>query len=109
MGKTEWARSHGSHMYFNTMLNLEDWNSEVDYIILDDFNIEFLPNYKCFFGAQKEFTLTDKYKRKKTVTWGKPLIWLGNQDPTYAKNVDHEWIMANSKIVFIDNKLYLQD
>lgn len=51
----------------------------------------------------------DKYKRKKTVTWGKPLIWLGNQDPTYAKNVDHEWIMANSKIVFIDNKLYLQD
>jgi len=90
-------------------MNLEDWNSDANYIVLDDFNIEYLVNYKCFLGSQTEFTLTDKYKRKRTVTWGKPCIWLGNQDPRYAKNVDINWINANALTVFIDNKLYLQE
>ncbi|ORX47108.1 hypothetical protein BCR36DRAFT_371905 [Piromyces finnis] len=62
-GKTEWARSLGQHMYFNNLLNLDDWDESADYIVLDDFSSDitkFLPSLKCFFGGQKEFTLTDK-------------------------------------------------
>jgi len=67
-GKTEWARSLGKHMYFNNLLNLDDWDESADYIILDDFSpdiTKFLPSWKCFFGGQKQFTLTDKYRGKR--------------------------------------------
>jgi len=79
-GKTEWARSLGKHMYWNGMINLDDWDENAEYAIFDDFGWEFMPCKKAFFGAQKTFTLTDKYKRKKTVIWGKPIIFLCNPD-----------------------------
>lgn len=109
-GKTEWARSLGPHMYFNNLLNLDNWDSEVDYIILDDFSSDitkYLPCWKCFFGGQKEFTLTDKYRGKKTVKWGKPMIWLSNEDIFKNLNIEHiEFIKKNCTVVVLDKKLY---
>lgn len=35
---------------------------------------------KPFFGAQKEFILCDKYMKKRRVKWGKPCIFLCNDD-----------------------------
>lgn len=107
MGKTEWARSLGSHMYFNNLFNLTDWNSDADYLILDDIDFEWIPNKKGWFGAQKSFVLTDKYKGKRTVAWGKPLIYLTNDYPfTKVSNSDLDWYNANCKIVYLQNKLY---
>ncbi|ORX44058.1 hypothetical protein BCR36DRAFT_373539 [Piromyces finnis] len=91
-GKTEWARSLGKHMYFNNLLNMDDWDDTADYIILDDFSSDitkFLPSWKCFFGGQKQFTLTDKYRGKRTVKWGKPMIWLSNEDLYKNLNIEH--------------------
>lgn len=109
-GKTEWARHFGPHMYFNTMLNLDDWDEDADYIVLDDFNSDinkFLPAWKCFFGGQKEFTLTDKYRGKKTVHWGKPMIWLSNEDIFKHLNIEQaDFIKKNCTVICLTNKLY---
>ncbi|ORX77614.1 hypothetical protein BCR32DRAFT_283019 [Anaeromyces robustus] len=110
VGPSEWARHFGRHMYFNTMLNLDDWDEEADYIVLDDFNPDinkFLPAWKCFFGGQKEFTLTDKYRGKKTVHWGKPMIWLSNEDLFKHLNLEQsEFIKKNCTVICLTNKLY---
>lgn len=109
-GKTEWARSLGHHMYFNNLINLDDWDETADYIILDDFSSDinkFFPCWKCFFGGQKQFVLTDKYRGKKTVHWGKPMIWLSNEDIFGKLNIEHiNFIKANCEVVILSNKLY---
>lgn len=109
-GKTEWARSLGKHMYFNNLLNLDDWDDSVDYIILDDFSsdiLKYLPSWKCFFGGQKEFVLTDKYRGKKTVKWGKPMIWLSNEDIFKNLNIEHiNFIKKNCTVIVLDKNLY---
>lgn len=90
-------------MYFNTYINLDRWNDNAKYIILDDFTIEvdkYLPSWKCFFGSQEEFTLTDKYRSKRTVKWGKPLIWLNNEDFKVSLST-YTYIHLNSKIIEI--------
>lgn len=105
-GKTEWARSLGRHVYYNGLFNLDDWDATAKYVIFDDFNIEFFNQYKAWFGAQKRFTVTDKYRKKKTITWGRPMIWIGNDDPRTNDKVDKEWMDLNSVYCFIHNKLY---
>ena len=71
-GKTEWARSLGRHMYFNGQFNLDDWDDDAQYIILDEMNIKYVPNSKAWFGAQRQFVLTEKFRKKRTVKWGNP-------------------------------------
>lgn len=108
-GKTEWARSLGIHMYFNGMINLDDWNPAAEYIIFDDFDWTYLPCKKAFLGAQKQFTITDKYKKKKTVFWGKPCILLYNEDmDPLAKCSTEEvsWLTENVIFTEITNKLF---
>lgn len=109
-GKTEWARSLGKHMYFNNLLNLDDWNEDADYIILDDFNPEitkYLPSWKCFFGGQKQFVLTDKYRGKRTVHWGKPMIWLSNEDIFKHLNFEQiDFVKKNCEVIVLMNKMF---
>lgn len=106
-GKTEWARSLGAHWYFNGLFNMDEIHGSVDYAVFDDVNIEFfLGQYKGWFGAQKEFTLTDKYKGKRKLLWGKPIIWCCNESPMNSKGVDSDWLEANTMVVYIANKLF---
>ncbi|QDJ95217.1 replication-associated protein [Capybara virus 5_cap1_460] len=111
LGKTEWARSLGTAMYFCGQFNLDDWNADASYIILDDFNFKFFPQWKSFLGCQKRFVLTDKYRKKRTVSWGKPCIVLGNDDdesnPCRAlPRTSADWITVNCVFYFLGEKLY---
>lgn len=91
-------------MYFNGMFNLEQWNPDAQYAIFDDWeDWDKFYNYKQWLGAQKEFTVTDKYRKKQNITWGKSCILLSNQNPHFK---DNEWININCFTVFITNKLY---
>lgn len=91
-------------MYFNGLFNLEKWNTEAEYAIFDDWeDWSRFYNYKQFLGAQKEFELTDKYMKKKTVTWGKPCIILSNEEPNFK---DHNWILLNCITETLKNKLF---
>ncbi|AIF34808.2 replication-associated protein [Sewage-associated circular DNA virus-2] len=107
-GKTTWARSLGRHVYWNSLVNLDVWSPLADYIIFDDVDIDFLPGYKCWLGAQKEFTVTDKYKKKRKIMWGKPCIWLciDDKDPLLSSKVYRDWISMNCVFVTVINKMY---
>nr|QJB18634.1 MAG: replication-associated protein [Genomoviridae sp.] len=108
-GKTEWARSLGEHMYFCGQFNLDDWNSDTaKYCVLDDFDIKYFPQWKSFLGCQREFVLTDKYRKKRTVKWGKPTIWLCNPefDPRGALPYSREWLNLNCDFVELTRPLF---
>lgn len=91
-------------MYFNGAFNLDKWCDSVEYAIFDDFAdwTKFI-SYKQFLGGQQEFEISDKYKRKRTVTWSKPCIVLSNILPNFP---DMDWVFANCFVVNIQNKLY---
>lgn len=101
--KTSWARSVGRHMYFNGMFDLSLWDDAAEYAIFDDFP-EWSKwfSYKQFLGAQQEFTITDKYRKKRTVRWGKPTILISNDLPQFP---DMEWVKVNCFILKINTLL----
>lgn len=110
-GKTSWARSLGEHMYFNGYFNLDLWNPNAKYAIFDDFDRdgkkleEYFPQWKQWFGAQEEFTVTDKYRKKMSIKWGKPIIFISNNEiDCSSKTLDY--IRKNSIRVNVYNDFY---
>jgi len=89
------------------MWNVDDFNGASLYCVLDDFNVDFFPNWKPFLGCQKQFTVTDKYRGKRTISgWGKPTIWLCNPgyspiDSDKLSLADKDWIRENCIMVDI--------
>lgn len=103
-GKTKWARSHGSHNYFNGMVNFKRWNSSAKYTVFDDMPFANVENYwKSWFGCQGDFTVSDKYMGKLDISGRRPFIWLCNALPTWP---DISWKNANIIIVNVDKPLY---
>lgn len=88
LGKTVWARSLGTHNYMNSLFSLDEFDESRDYLILDDIDFDYIPGRKAFFFAQNEFILTDKYRKKKKVRWGKPTLYLCNTEPDWEKSRD---------------------
>jgi len=80
-------------MYWNGMFNLDCWDESAQFAIFDDWEdwTRFY-NYKCWLGAQLEFTVSDKYRKKQQILWGKPCIVLSNEIPAFK---DQDWINAN--------------
>jgi len=76
----------------------------LQYAVFDDFPWDrFKFAAKQWLGAQKTFTITDKYRGKKTINWGKPCIFLCNpeDEPDWSS-----WFRENTVRVFVENKLY---
>lgn len=80
---------------------------DVEYAVFDDMQggFDFFHGYKFWLGAQKEFYVTDKYKGKKWIQWGKPSIWLCNNDPEMEK-VDWGWIQGNCDVVWLRDPIF---
>jgi len=79
------------------MFNLDDWDEHTDTIILDDIDFKFFHNWKAFFGNQKTFNVTDKYRKKRRVV-GKLCIWLCNHanDPRgHLSGTELYWYLDN--------------
>lgn len=110
LGKTIWARSLGPHIYCCLQWNVDDLKAGLDdakYAVLDDIqgNFQFFPAYKGWLGAQNTFTVTDKYRGKTTIPWGRPTIWLMNDDPEEVSHVDLNWLRGNCDIIHLTESL----
>jgi hypothetical protein len=107
-GKTEWARSLGRHIYFNSVFNLDKWDPAAEYAIFDDCEWQYIPSKKGWFGAQREFDCTDKYRHKRTLIWGKPSIFLCNSDSydRLRSAPEYTWLRGNSIEIVLINPLY---
>lgn len=106
LGKTEWARSLGRHMYFNGATNFkDDWDDDAEYLVFDDIDWNFIPQKKGFFGCQQEFVINGKYMRSRSIKWGKPVIYCANNDPRIE---DHEidWYKMNTVKCFVNKRMY---
>lgn len=102
------------------LFNLDVWDAEAQYLILDDISFKHIGGArKTLWGAQKEIVLTDKFRRKASYKWGKPMIFLCNEDndfrylmegtrfPTpYLSESELTWYKENSVIVEINTRLY---
>ena len=111
LGKTLWARSLGPHIYCCLQFNVEDVRGnlvEAQYAVFDDMQggFKFFPAYKGWLGAQKSFTVTDKYKGKTTIEWGRPTIWLMNESPSSCTDVDYDWLMGNCFIAHVSEPIF---
>ena len=93
---------------FNAQQLLElDGEEEPQYIVLNDIEIDKFMSLREFFGAQKEFNITNKYMKKIHLLWGKPCIWLNNKDPMITTVHNWDWIMGNMVIVHITEPLFM--
>lgn len=108
LGKTCWARSLGTHIYWNNLIDMSLWDPHAQYIVLDDIDWDFLPCKKPLLGCQQEFTITDKYRKKRSVVWGKPCIYLCNDIVWYCKATIawKQWLDANVVFFNIEKRLY---
>lgn len=107
-GKTAWARSLGHHIFWRQSTNLDTWNEEAKYLIIDDIDWKFLSNKKCWLTAMGENTVTDRYRPKRDIVNYKPCIYLCNpdQDPrNFFENGEGEYWDANITFVTLSRSL----
>lgn len=102
------ARSWGKHLYWNTMCTIsgQDWDG-ADYLVVDDVPWEYFIGRKAFLGGQRDFILTEKYVRKTKIQWGKPVVYLCNEDPRHEmKDWEEKYFNDNCQFEFVYDKLY---
>ena len=116
-GKTELMLQFGVFTYMANLWVLDQWQNQAAYTIFDDID----PNtaggenkglnfgwFKGLFGCQKVIGGTDKYRKKKLLKNGKPLIWLSNYklEDVFKNNTDINYIEKNCIIVNLTRPLY---
>ena len=94
-------------LHMGTMYTIDCLDEGSDYIVFDDCDPDHLhSHYKCWIGAQDQFSATDKYRAKRSVKWGKPCIWLSNSDPRDSHQWDRDWVDSNALVINLTHKLY---
>lgn len=109
LGKTEWARSLGRHSYFNNMFMLDVFDAKSNYAVFDDIDWKYFPNIKGWLGGQREFIVTDKYRKKRKIEWGHPCIWLTNKPLKEHEGFtdgDLDWLLKNVDVVYANERFY---
>lgn len=106
LGKTEWVRSMGRHIYWKGLCKLDDLRrTDYDYLVIDDVEWKFVPD-----GVQKSVCLgtgdcivSDKYKGKMRVNASKPCVFLCNP-PEGAARFNCFW----HEPYFVDNTVFCE-
>lgn len=106
LGKTMLARSLGRHWYMNGSWNVDCYDDDADYGVLDDIPWESLQRYyKGIMGLQMDITVTDKYKKKSVIKHGRPVIVITNELPVFTVQ-EHAWLEANVVFHHVTERLY---
>ena len=96
-------------MYMQGMFNLEYWDEQAQYLIFDDIEWDFFPCKKQFIGGQRDFNVSDKYRRKRRVMAGMATIYIMNFKNFVDMQGDKEWesfYSENSCICLINDKIF---
>jgi len=94
LGKTAWARSLGRHIHWRIDTAMEYWDDEARYIVIDDIEWKYIPRKKGLLTQMGDFTITDKYMKKRIVNNNKPAIVLLNEkhfNEQYADDDPDYW------------------
>ena len=113
-GKTTLMSLIGEFSYIKNVWNVDNWEGSTAFTIMDDMDagdegkgLSFCW-FKPFFGAQDAVTVTDKFKPKRDIYNGKPLIWINNYDytETFQSKTAQDYIRKNMEIVYIHEPLF---
>lgn len=113
-GKTKLMTCLGQCTYIANTWNIDQWDSKAAFNVFDDMDpadsdkgLNFTW-FKGFFGSQQVMDITDKYRPKRTVRNGKPLIWLSNKplEEVFKNENDLDYIRKNCEIIYIHRPLY---
>lgn len=106
MGKTVLARSLGTHWYMGGGWNVDNFDDEADYGVLDDLTWEQLKyNYKGMLGLQLDVVVTDKYRKKSNIKGGRPVIVCTNTLPDFTAE-EWAWLGVNVNFVAVGARLF---
>lgn len=105
LGKTQWARSLGRHMYWRGCTNVTKWDKDAEYIIFDDIEWKFIPQKKSLLTCMGAATVTDKYKGKTDIIVDKPAIVLVNEFDIDEIEESSYW-KKNLMVVRIERELF---
>lgn len=98
LGKTSLARSLGKHWYITTVWHLDELSDECSYGVIDEVDISwessFKKYYKTILGCQKDTSFTDKYRAKKKLNFGMPVIACSNELPVFTSS-ERDWLNMN--------------
>lgn len=108
LGKTQWARSLGRHMYWRGMTNVTHWDDAAMYLIFDDIEWQFIPQKKSLLTCMGSATVTDKYKGKKDIIVNKVAIVLMNEFDIESIPESSYW-KKNLCVINITEKLWQED
>ena len=115
IGKTKLMTTIGDFTYLCNMWRMDSWETNTAFTIMDDMDppsdsdkgLNFAW-YKGFFGAQDTLVMTDKYRTKKQLDNGKPLIFINNHnlDHLFKNQDDREYVEKNMEIIYLKNSLF---
>lgn len=83
--------------------------SDVKYAIFDDIRggMKFFPAFKEWLGGQMWVTVKKLYRDPKVLRWGKPSIWISNEDPRLGMDAgDVTWLEGNCIFVEITEAIF---
>ncbi|ADN93260.1 replication associated protein [Digitaria didactyla striate mosaic virus] len=104
-GKTSWARSLGTHHYWQHSVDfLTEWNKNAIYNVIDDIPFKFVPCWKGLVGSQFDITVNPKYGKKKTIPNGIPSIILANEDEDWLQTMSPQqadWFHGNCVVYYL--------
>jgi hypothetical protein len=84
-------------------------NDDVKYAVFDDIRggIKFFPAFKEWLGCQAYVTVKELYREPKLVKWGKPAIWISNDDPRLVMEAgDVTWLEANCIFIEVTEPIF---
>lgn len=112
-GKTLWARSLGPHLYTIGMVSGDELAkaaaTDIKYAIFDDMRggFKFFHMWKEWLGAQAEVTVKQLYREPRKIKWGRPSIWVSNQDPREGLEPgDVSWLEQNCIFVEVNHPIF---
>uniref|UniRef100_A0A8A4XBU0 Replication-associated protein n=1 Tax=Emberiza spodocephala Genomoviridae sp. TaxID=2814950 RepID=A0A8A4XBU0_9VIRU len=110
-GRDQWVLESGLGLGQPPLVSGEECMKagSVKYAVFDDIRggIKFFPAFKEWLGAQQWVSVKKLYRDPKLVEWGKPSIWVSNDDP--RTNMDHcdvEWLEANARFIYVDEPIF---
>uniref|UniRef100_A0A8E7G1P8 Replication-associated protein n=1 Tax=Phylloscopus inornatus Genomoviridae sp. TaxID=2814958 RepID=A0A8E7G1P8_9VIRU len=119
-GRDEWVRLSGigldqsllgSHIYNVGLVSGAEClkGTEVEYAVFDDIRggMKFFPAFKEWLGGQAWVSVKCLYRDPKLMKWGKPSIWISNEDPRHVMDqCDISWLEANATFIEVDGPIF---
>lgn len=112
IGKTRLFSTLGPFTYICNTWNVDNWEENSPFSVFDDLDpVDELKGhnfawFKPFFGGQDVATVTDKYRAKRNIYVGKPLVWLNNipLEDSFKSSNALEYIRRNAAIIKLDDR-----